>query len=115
MSRENIVRLRLRSQLRGRAGQWTGAGEVNVYHNMPLFQWHVLSGRFPDEKADREMVAYACRYQGQWLLVNHALSGMLSPGGSLVPAGQAILLKDGAVFRLSNEDRGYLAEVVRGR
>ena len=40
---------------------------------------------------------------------------MLSPGGSLVPAGQAILLKDGAVFRLSNQDRGYLAEVVRGR
>ena len=115
VSRENIVRLRLRSQLRGRPGQWAGAGEVNLYHNMPLFGWHMLSGCFPDEKADRRMLAYVCRYQGQWLLVNHALSGMLSPGGSLVPAGQAILLKDGAVFRLSNEDRGYLAEVVRGR
>ena len=60
------------------------------------------------------MLAYVCRYQGQWLLVNHAAAGMLSPGGSLVPAGQAILLKDGAVFRMSGGERGYLAEVVRG-
>ena len=114
VSRENVVRLRLRSQLRGSAGQWVDAGVVNVYHNMPLFRWHMTAGCFPDEKADRQMLAYACKYQGQWLLVNHAAAGMTSPGGSLVPVGQAIVLKDGAVFRMSGGERGYLAEVVRG-
>ncbi len=57
-------------------------------------------------------MAYACRYQGSGCC-HHALSGMLSPGGSLVPAGQAILLKDGGVPPVQR-DRGYLAEVVRG-
>ncbi|MDE7245349.1 MAG: hypothetical protein K2O18_15440, partial [Oscillospiraceae bacterium] len=94
---------------------WGSVGEINLYHNMPLFQWHVLSNCFPDEKADRQMLAYACKYQGQWLLVNHGIQGMMSPGGSLVPAGQAILLKDGAVFRMSSGEKGYVAEVVRGR
>ena len=85
-----------------------------IYDNMPLFKWHVFSNCFPDEKADRTMLAYVCKYQGQWLLVNHGIQGMTSPGGNLVPVGQAILLKDGAVFRISNEDKGYLVEVARG-
>jgi len=60
------------------------------------------------------MMAYVCRYQGQWLLVNHNIQGMTSPGGSLVPTGQAVLLKDGAVFRMSSDDKGLLAEVSCG-
>ena len=55
------------------------------------------------------------RYQGQWLLVNYNLKGMTSPGGNLVPAGQAVLLKDGAVFRMSDGERGLLAEVSCGK
>ena len=110
----DVVQLRLKSQIHGRAGQWVGAENVMVYDNMPLFKWHVFSNCFPDEKADRTMLAYVCKYQGQWLLVNHGIQGMTSPGGNLVPVGQAILLKDGAVFRISNEDKGYLVEVARG-
>lgn len=115
VKRENIVRLHLKGRMRGSFGQWLGAGVINLYDNMPLFMWHVFSGCFPDEKADRTMLAYACKHQGQWLLVNHGIRGMTSPGGSLVPAGQAILLEDGAVFRISNEDKGYLVEVSCGR
>lgn len=110
----NIVRLHLKSQLRGRPGQWTDAGEVDVYDQMPLFKWHVFSNCFPDEKADRTMAAYVCKYQGQWLLVNRGIQGMASPGGSLVPVGQAIRLRDGAVFRISTEENGYLVEVSCG-
>lgn len=113
--RENIVRLHLKSQMRGRAGQWINAGEIDVYHNMPLFKWHILANTFPDEKADRSMMAYVCKHQGHWLLVNHGIQGMTSPNGNLVPVGQAILLKDGAVFRISNEERGLLVEVSCGR
>lgn len=115
VSRENIVRLHLKSRLRGQSSQWTNAGEVNIYHNMPLFRWHIFANTFPDEKADRDMMAYAVKHQGMWLLVNHSIRGMISPGGNLVPAGQAVLLKDGAVFRLSDDDKGLLAEVSCGK
>lgn len=113
IDRRDIVRLRLKSQVNSRPGQWVNAADIVVYDNMPLFKWHVLSNCFPDEKADRSMLAYVCKYQGQWLLVNHGIQGMTSPGGSLVPVGQAVLLKDGAVFRISNENKGYLVEVDR--
>ena len=115
VKKDNIVRLHLKSQLRGKAGQWVSAGEVDVYHNMPLFKWHVIANTFPDEKADRNMMAYVCKHQGQWLLVNHNIQGMTSPSGNLVPIGQAVLLKDGAVFRMSNDDKGLLVEVTCGR
>lgn len=112
--RENMLRLRLKSQIRGRSGQWMSAGELVVYHNMPLFKWHVLADVFPDEKADRELQAYICKYQGQWLMVNQRLQGMTSPSGNLVPVGQAVLLRPGAVFRASGGDRAYLMEVAQG-
>lgn len=115
IDKKDIVRLHLKSQLHGRTGQWVGAGDVVIYNNMPLFSWHVFSNCFPDEKADRTMVAYACKNQEQWLLVNHGIQGMMSPRGNLVPVGQAILLKDGAVFRISNGEKGYLVEVTQGR
>ena len=112
---ENIVRLHLKSQMRTNPGQWIGAGEVNVYHNMPLFKWHVLANTFPDEKTDRDLMAYVCKFNGQWLLVNQNIQGMTSPSGNLVPVGQAVLMKNGAVFRISNEAKGLLVEVSCGR
>jgi len=115
VSRENIVRLHLKSQLRGKSGQWVDAGTLDVYHNMPLFKWHAFANTFPDEKADRDMVAYVVKHQGQWLLVNHNIQGMTSPSGNMVPIGQAVLLKDGAVFRMSNDDKGLLVEVSCGK
>lgn len=115
VSKDNMVRLHLKSQLRGKKGQWIDAGEVDVYNNMPLFKWHIFSNCFPDEKTDRNMLAYICKYQGQWLFVNHKIQGMSSPSGNLVPVGQAILLKDGVVFQASKEEKGFLIEVSCGR
>jgi hypothetical protein len=37
---------------------------------------------------------------------------MMSPQGNPVPAGQAIRLQDGTVFRVSREERGMLIEVT---
>lgn len=111
----NIVRIHLKSQMRGQCGQWIDSGIINAYHNMPLFKWHIFSNVFPDEKADRNMMAYIVKHQGMWLLVNQSIPGLTSPGGNLVPRGQAILLKDGAIFRLSDNDRGFLAEVSCGK
>ncbi len=115
VNNNNIVRLHLKSQLRGKTGQWVDAGTIDAYHNMPLFKWHAFANTFPDEKSDRNMVAYVVKHQGQWLLVNHKIQGMTSPSGNLVPIGQAVLLKDGAVFRMSNDDKGLLVEVSCGK
>ncbi len=115
VKKENVIKLRLKSELRGKAGHWVDAGEVIVYENMPLFRWHMFANCFPDEKADRSLQAYVCRYKGQWLLVNQGVRGMISPSGNLVPAGQAVLLKDGIVFRASTGDKGFLVEVSCGQ
>ena len=110
----DIVRLHQRSPLRGRSGQWAGTGVVNLYDGMALYPWHVLANTFPDEKADRTMVAYACKCGGDWLLVNHALAGMCTPGGGLVPRGQAVSLRDGTMFRACGGEKGLFMEVSRG-
>ncbi len=115
IKQENIVRLHLKSQLRASHGQWANAGEVVLYHNMPIFKWHILANTFPDEKTDRELMAYVCKFQGKWLLVNQNIQGMTSPSGNLVPPGQAVMLKDGAIFRLSDAEKGLVAEVSCGR
>lgn len=113
--KENILRLRLKSPLRGRAGQWMQVGEMDLYDHMPLFQWHVRADVFPGEKADQTPQAYVCRHQGQWLLVNRRVRGMTSPGGRTVPRGQALPLRPGAVFRACGGERTYLMEVSAPR
>ena len=87
---------------------------VVVYDRMPLMKWHILSNVFPDEKAERSLQAYVCKSEGRWFLVNHAVHGMMSPRGSLVPVRGAVALTDGAVFRASEEERGFLVEVSVG-
>lgn len=107
-----VVRFKFKTELRGRSGQWREIGEMNITHNAPLFKWHVFSNVFPNEKADRTMQAYVCKYRGKWLLVNQNINGLMSPMGNLVPAGQAIHLQDGVVFRASRDPGGFLVEVV---
>ena len=110
--KNKFVRIQLKRQMRGHSGTWCSAGEINAYDSLPLFEWHVFSDIFPDEKADRSMMAYVCKYQDKWFLVNQNIKGMISPSGNIVPSGQAIQLSNGAVFRMSNQDNGYLAEVI---
>ncbi len=115
VKRENIVRLHLKSPVRGRRGQWVPAGEVDVFHKMPLFRWHIQANTFPDEKTDASMQAYIYRQGGQWLLVNQRIHGMTTPGGAVVPAGKAVWLQDGTLFRVSGGEGGYLVKVSCGR
>ena len=42
---------------------------------------------------------------------NHGIEGMTSPTGRLVPKGQAVELKHGAVFRMTDRENGLLCEV----
>jgi serine/threonine protein kinase len=108
--------LRLRSERR--SGQWTLDTQLVIYHNIYLFKWHAFSNVFPGETADRTPQAYCVFHEGKWLLINLNLTSLTSPGGNLVAPspkpgqpGQAIELKDGISFRLSQDPNGRMAEV----
>lgn len=117
VDKSDIVRLHLKSLSRGNSAQWLNAGEINAYDGMPLCEWHVYPDRHPDERADREMLAYICKDgNGNWLLVNQKVKGMKSPSGNPVEADghHVVILNDGVAFMMS-ENGGYKVEVTRGR
>lgn len=108
---KNIVRFELSSEVRGHDGEWRSYSELDVVNNTPLFKWHLYSNVFADEKADKSLQAYVCCHNGEWFLINRNAEDMLSPQGNPVPAGQAIRLTDGTVFRGSRHERGMLIKV----
>lgn len=111
IAEKNVVRFELYSEVRGHRGEWKKYSEMDIVNNTPLFKWHMQSNVFADEKADDTMQAYACCHNGEWFLINKHASGMLSPQGNPVPAGQAIRISDGTVFRASSSERGTLIKV----
>jgi hypothetical protein len=104
-----IAVLKLRKE--SRSGQWLLDNQVVMYEDFHVANWHVFDNVFPGEEADRTPQAHCRFYNGQWILLNQNLSSMVSPGGKKVPLGQAVVLKDGAQIRLSQEPHGRIAEV----
>jgi hypothetical protein len=111
VSNNEIVKFTFNKELKGRPGQWVKNDELMVYNNIPLFQWHVFSNVFADEKADRELQAYVVKFNGEWLLINQRINSMRSASGNIVAPGKAIQLKDGMSFRIADEEDGYLVGV----
>lgn len=111
---DDVIQLQLKQQSRGRDGQWRPARTLNVYDGLVLIPWHVYSNRFPNERTGREMMGYVRKHEGRWVLVNESIPGMTSPSGSPVPPKHAITLEDGAEFRISTAENGYLMVVARG-
>ena len=112
VSASEIVKFRLKKEMRGKRGQWMQSGELVVYNNMPLFPWHVYSNIFADEKASREMQAYVVKQNGRWLLINQKIKGLRSASGDLIPPGKALLLRNNESFLLSDMPNGNLVETV---
>ncbi len=108
---KDIVRFELNTEVRGHSGEWRKHSELDVVNNTPLFKWHMQSNVFADEKADKTLQAYVCCHNGEWFLINRNAEGLLSPQGNPVPAGKAIRIADGTVFRASRSDRGMLIKV----
>lgn len=111
IAEKNIVRLEMNAEVRGHPGEWRKRSELDVVHNTPLFKWHMRSDVFADEKADKTMQAYICRHGEEWFLINIRAEGLMSPSGNPVPAGQAIRLENGTVFRASRGECGMLIKV----
>jgi serine/threonine protein kinase len=101
----------LHLRMERRPGQWMADKTVVVYQNRPLYKWHVYDNIFSGPEVDRAPQAYCLFHEGRWLLINQQLAQLTSPGGSRVPPGQAVELKHGATFHLTQEDHGRLAEV----
>ncbi len=96
----------------GRHGQYRPENHsVACSEGRRLHRWHVFRNVRPGEGVSEETLAYVTRQQGRWLLVNRSLTGLISPGGNRVPAGQACELKDGDEIQLSQEEHGRLVAV----
>ncbi len=108
---EPVIRIALKSEIRGRSGSFREKSEVFAYDNLALFDWHIYSNVHNDEKAEKLVRAYICKHEGRWLLVNNSINGLISPRGRLVPKGSAVEFKDGAVFRMSDNENGMVAEI----
>lgn len=106
----SILILKLCKQ--SKPGQWLHDDQLVLYNNIYLCKWHTHSGIFPGEEADRTPQAYCVLQDGKWLLVNMNLQSLTSVGGNRVSPGQAVELKQGARFRLSQDSNGRMAEVI---
>jgi serine/threonine protein kinase len=109
-----ILRLRKES----RPGLWMLDSQVVVYDKLSLFKSHVFDNAFPGEEADKEPQAYCAFFENKWLFINQNLTSLTSPSGQKVaPAprrgqpGEAIELRDGVQFKLSQEKHGRMIEV----
>ncbi len=102
--------LKLRKETK--PGQWMQDSQLVMYHNSSLFSWHAFDNVYSGPLADKSPLAYCVWHHGKWLLVNQSLSSLTSPGGNLVPIGQAVELTDGIQFRLSQEPHGRMVEVT---
>lgn len=107
-----VITLNFKSELRGKKGVFRDKSQVVVFDRLPLFDWQIFSNVHNDEKADTTLRAYVAFYKEMWLLVNSSVEGMTSPSGRLVPAGSAIELKNGSVFKMTGKENGLLCEVV---
>ena len=109
ISDREIVKLDFSRHIRGQKGKWRKYASLLAVNNTPLFSWHTRDNISPDEKADKQRVAYMCNHQGGWFLANEHICGLISPGGNPVPAGSgSIRITDGVSFLTSPDEHGLL-------
>lgn len=101
--RGEIVRFYLKTEVRGRSGQWIDDGVLDIDDGSKLYAWHLFSNVFADEKADPAVQARVERIQGQWWLINEKLTAMMTADGRTVPQGERTPLKDKMIFRITRE------------
>ncbi len=106
---DSIPILKLRTERR--PGQWMNDRQLNIYHNLSIFKWHVFDNIFPGAEADRNPQAYCIFHEGKWLLVNQNLSSLTYPDGNIILPNNTVELIDGARIRLSQEPHGRIADV----
>ena len=92
-------------------GLWQPDGVAVAYQQWGLFERHAYSNAPTGELADRTPLATVQWQNGKWLLINEALTSLTSLAGNPVRNRQAVVLENGARFRLAQEHGGRLMEV----
>lgn len=108
----DMMRVTFWQRMRGRRGIWMPRGETNVYHNMPLYGWHLYGDLYPNERADTAELASIYEAGGKWYLANKGTAGMISASGTLIPEGDRVLLENGTFFCVAGAKNGLLGRVM---
>jgi hypothetical protein len=98
-----------------RQGNWTPECELSCFRGMTIMAHHVFANVHPGENvSEKERIPLATVdfINGQWAMINHGLTSMLSASGNRVQPGQATLLTPGTRVQLSQDPHGRLAEVL---
>jgi hypothetical protein len=104
-----VVRLKFSNERQ--PGNWIKKDQLIAYHNIGVYRWHAFNGMLNDGMTDKTRMAFIAFHQNKWLLVNENLTTLTSPGGNIVPKGQAVELKEGVSFMLSTQENGIRVEV----
>ena len=100
--RENVIRINFLTPKQTDKNSWICISKLIAEDCTPIMLWHMVSKIFPDESADRTIMAYVRYYQGNWLLINNSCEGMYSNNGSLIPKDYAINIYDGINVRITS-------------
>ena len=98
-----------------RQGNWTPECELSCFRGVTIMAHHVFANVHPGENvSEKERIPLATVdfINGQWAMINHGLTSMLSASGNRVQPGQATLLTPGTRVQLSQDPHGRLAEVL---
>jgi hypothetical protein len=99
---ESIVKIDFLIEKQTDKGKWYKISSMVAENHTPIMKWHLSTKVFPDERADRTIMAYTYYYDNRWVLVNNACEGMHSPNGNLLPRGKATVITDGCQVRLDS-------------
>lgn len=108
---EEIVRIHIKKQVKGRPGHWLNIRELNAIQNTPIYKWHIFSNHYADEKADNTVQATISKENGNWIFLNRAIHTLVSPMGVIVPIGNTFVLKNNTAFRTCQQENGTLFEL----
>ncbi len=83
---------------------WVSKGNLIVEDGTPIMKWHLLNRVFPDERADRTVMAYVRYRGGKYILVNNACNGMYSDKGNLIPTEHGVIVQNNTSIRIIHSD-----------
>lgn len=113
--KSDVIRFHLKTEIRGKGGQWLDDGVIDISDGMALYGWHLFGNIFADEKADKTVLLQVEKQNDKWYLVNRNLKQMTGQRGQTIPKGESMMLEDKMVFRLSREKFSKVVYVTINR
>jgi len=100
--KENIIQINFLTEKQNEKGKWLNISTLIAEDCTPIMKWHIINKIFPDERADRTIMAYIRYHDGKWMLINNACDGMFSYNGNLIPKNYGVLIFNGIKIKLNS-------------